>query len=849
VDYHWQNTNAQSLIGVFNRSKTIVTKNGSLLYPPWRFNMHVGSDNEKQPISSEPVQMLDNGDRPMVKTILTQGGIQYEMLAFGAMMNDRPVDMMRVRCLNVSPEWRKANTEMTVDGGAQISASGQKLISGDALIAIVDHPREGTSEAVVTQNNWGNVSGWDPQQGWASPGASVNPAFRNITTGYAGKPIIYAFHVQPGVRYQVVAGFCEGWWSQPGKRTLDLSVDGHPVRTIDPVAEVGQNVPLLVETYAQAPGDGWLRVQVQANPHSSDQNAILNAIWIFPGDALLDTKSLIAGTPNTAPLFFAACGSADDHRLSVGSIRMKADMAPGSHVTFWLRFPHDTAASDAGRVSQGDGDKWLEATRRWWDHFYTSGANIQVPDPDVNDFYRASLAYTFLMRDKVGHFYVVKPGATVYNAFWYRDGAYITHAHDIAGYPAEAERDLRVFIQSPLPPAVNAMGTSPIEQHPDGSWDAPATEWDGQGQALWAIISHYELTGDHRWLQKAYPAIRKGAQWIQKVRAGTMRPEDAGTSHYGIFPQGFGEAIDDGNIYCYYHDFWGVLGIRKAAEAADALGQAEDTHWMSQQADNFQKCLQADVILASMKSPDGLDYIPGAPGRQAEPDKPGANIWGDIAAIYPCQAMDPRDPLIVSTFERMWDRRLQDEYQFLTHRKIWTYITADWIQALWLQGHRHRALELFWGYLNHAYTTKGWIEEMYPDTMIGTGDQPHGWAAANFVLLLRNMLVREDGDHLDLMYGIPGGWLRMTPGIKVDNAPTALGGKISFSEKWDSNTGAIDVEITKSPSKASFIRIYFPDTEELKMINASFKPIAIGGDYIDVPSKSGRYEIAANPLK
>jgi hypothetical protein len=535
-------------------------------------------------------------------------------------------------------------------------------------------------------------------------------------------------------------------------------------------------------------------------------------------------------------MYKVSCGSPSDQRLTRGYIKVSDMVAPKGSVTFWMRFPGAEGKATPAPASATSGEALLAQTTAFWDKFFAAGAQFVVPDRDVADFYKASLAYSFLLRDRVGDYYVVKPGATVYNAFWYRDGAYIARSHGIAGYPAEEEKDLRAFIHSPLPGAVNAMGTAPIEQHADGVWVAPGREWDGQGQALWAIMTHFELTGDVRWLRGAYPAIRKGARWIADIRKTTKGAEDVGTAHYGLFPQGEGEAIVS-NQYCFYHDFWGVLGIRKAAEAAEALGETGDAAWMRQEERDFAACVTEAARKSACVDADGRAYLPAAAGL------PGGRIWGDIAAVFPCDALKPDDPLIVSSFERMWSRRLQDEYQFVDGRKIWNYITADWIQALWIQGHRDHALTLFWGYLNHAYTTKAWIEEMFPDSRVGTGDQPHGWAAADFVLLLRNMLVREQGDTLQLLYGIPGEWLAGGHPIEVRRAPTSLGGPVSFRVSGAAERGLVTVAVTHAPPRASALRVNLPDTRVLRFEGRPAKGASVGPDYVEVPAKKGTYGI------
>lgn len=844
VDYRWQNVNAQSVIGVLDRSKTVVGMDGSLQSAGRRTAFALVDEQGEHPITGGPgtSQTLHRGYLPMVETNCRLGGTACAMLAFAAEDQHTTWDLVRLTVTNCGDAPRRIGATARLEAHeAALRAAGATLYDGDRPLALADRPARGTASASVCRNDWGNETGWAPQPGWAAPIGPADPAFSNITVGWGGVPITYAFHAAPGQRLQVFAGLCEGWWSEVGQRILDIRLNGALVRTLDTVADLGHNVPGLVRGEAVADRDGWVRLVVQANPKARDQNAILNCVFVFPADTPVDAAALVQGASPLKPLYKVSCGSPSDQRLTLGCLAVSALVAPGNSATFWIRFPGADDKAASAEASAASGEALLAQATAFWDGLFGSGAQFMVPDREVADFYKASLAYTLLLRDRVGDYYVVKPGATVYNYFWFRDGAYIARSHGIAGHPAEEEKDLRAFIHSPLPGAVNAMGTAPIEQHADGVWVAPGGEWDGQGQALWAIMGHFELTGDRRWLRGAYPAIRKGARWIARIRRTTRRAEDLGTAHWGLFPRGEGEAIVS-NQYCLYHDFWGVLGIRKAAEAAEALGEASDAAWMRREERDFAACVTAAARESACVDPEGRAYIPAAAGV------PGGRIWGDIAAVFPCAVMKPDDPLIGSSFERMWDRRLQDEYQFVDGRKIWNYITADWIQALWLQGHRDRALTLFWGYLNHAYTTKAWIEEMFPDSRVGTGDQPHGWAAANFVLLLRNMLVREQGGTLQLLYGVPGEWLAGGEPIEVRGAPTALGGPVSFQVRGATQGGLVTVQITQVPSRASALRVNLPGTRVLQFEGPAAKRLSakgasVGPDYVEVPAKKGAYQV------
>ena len=52
---------------------------------------------------------------------------------------------------------------------------------------------------------------------------------------------------------------------------------------------------------------------------------------------------------------------------------------------------------------------------------------------------------------------------------------------------------------------------------------------------------------------------------------------------------------------------------------------------------------------------------------------------------------------------------------------------------------------------------------------------PHGWAIAEFHLLVRDSLLYEDGDKLVLLAGVPPGWFTHKEGLEVKNLPTHFG--------------------------------------------------------------------------
>ena len=53
------------------------------------------------------------------------------------------------------------------------------------------------------------------------------------------------------------------------------------------------------------------------------------------------------------------------------------------------------------------------------------------------------------------------------------------------------------------------------------------------------------------------------------------------------------------------------------------------------------------------------------------------------------------------------------------------------------------------------------------------GDGDHGWAAAEFLSLVRQILVRETPRGLELLSGVPASW--MSSGLRLSGATTSFG--------------------------------------------------------------------------
>lgn len=760
------NNNLQTAIGLVDEENALIRGDGALLEPGGEVGFHLVSHTGKTYRNRTVSQSLVEGRYPVVTTKLTAGEWRYGATAFTAPLAGKAVDVV---WLSVTKAASEPVSLVATFAGDQVQLAGPTgLRLGERTVR---WDRGARLESVP--KTWG----YDPDpniQGlrhWAHPQPHSDPAFANVRAGFLGKPLIYHFAVPSRASVPVAVGLCEGYWNEAGQRVVTLKVEGARRRTVDTVKDAGRNVPqVLLFTGRDEDGDGRLDVTCSAAPEAKDQNCILNTIWILkrpfqPGDR----ERLLAHAGDLPLLYGVDCGGwADQSFTPTPQLVWELSRTDPPTTCRWVAVDH-VPGSTPPRFTPASLEAARAAAVEYWKAVYNRGVQLHIANRDVEDLFYMSLANLFLLRDRQDGVVVVKPGETCYDSFWYRDGAYMVLAQDVAGFAHEAEDSLELFWRDDLPDSVRHWG-----QKPDGAWAVPPNEWDGQGQALWALWRHYRLTGDKAWLEKTYPAVLQGARWIHAARLRTkVKGGHAGAPlSFGLFPKGFGERIDSQRAFVLYHDFWGVLGARCAWQIAKALGRP-DAAWMKREYLDFRTCVLRCCDRASAQNPRGY-LLPGALGR------PQALIWGGIAAVYPSEALPVHAPVVDATFRVMEQRSVEGQYRFLSEEKIWPYYSTDWARAYLYREEYAKALRLFRSYVGHASPTRAWIEEIFIETRRGTGDMPHGWAAADYVMLLRDLLLLERGDALHVCPAADADWLPPGENLGVTGAPTCFG-KVTFT--------------------------------------------------------------------
>ncbi len=411
--------------------------------------------------------------------------------------------------------------------------------------------------------------------------------------------------------------------------------------------------------------------------------------------------------------------------------------------------PTNPRAISFPRFSPQNMDGFKDAELAGWRERAGQGVTVELPDPRYQEAFDAAKATLLLLNDGCE----ITAGPLTYHRHWFRDAAFLLGALGRMGYPDDVAQNLRFF---------------PLKQWKNGYFCSQKGEWDSNGQAIWAIVEHFRLTGDVGLLRELYPSIRRAVLWIEKKRHDVsftrLKPR-------GLLPAGFSAEHLGPNDFYYWDNLWALRGVMDAAEAAAALDNDADYRLFDGIATSYRRDL-LEAVNRDMETSEA-HVLPAAPRR-----RPDAGMIGNICAAYPLGLFHPEDtPWLRNTIRFIRDHLFHDDgfYQQMIHSGVNSYLTLQMAQCLLLMGDLG-AYKLIDYMLRLATPTWCWPEAIHPRTRGGCmGDGHHGWAAAEWVLLVRNLILHEQDEVLQITRLLPAEWASPGKRVAIRNAPTEFG--------------------------------------------------------------------------
>jgi hypothetical protein len=421
----------------------------------------------------------------------------------------------------------------------------------------------------------------------------------------------------------------------------------------------------------------------------------------------------------------------------------RIELGPGAGASIDLRIPVQPVTMSGPQVAALRATPFAAhraAVLAAWRARLAPGMRLQLPETGVRDAFQASLVHMLEPRYQLADGrWVQAVNKLQYQAFWLRDTAMIATALDLAGLHEPARQDLEFF---------------GAWQSPDGQFVSRLGQMDGLGQALWALGEHVRLTGDAGFAAAHLDEVERAMAWLASARAGDP---------LGLVPPS--DPHDNELVAGHLpgDDFWAVAGADAAAALGDAAGRPDlAATWRAQRDD-----LRAATVAALRRH--GGPIPPALDAR-------GGRDWGNLWAAWPYPVLAPGDPQVTATLRAA--RRRFAEGIATYGPSLHGYLGFRVFQTELRRGDQRAVVDGLYASLAHLTATEGCFElgtRPYGRRLVSDDLAPHAWCAAEIVMLVRNMLVRERGDGVQLLSAPSPAWLGGGRRVGFERAPTAVG--------------------------------------------------------------------------
>jgi hypothetical protein len=442
---------------------------------------------------------------------------------------------------------------------------------------------------------------------------------------------------------------------------------------------------------------------------------------------------------------------------------------------------------------------YLEAKDEW-NRLPIFKLHFQVPDVDIMAMLEACGRNILQAREIKDGLPVFQVGPTVYRGLWVVDGHFLLEAGHYMGYGADAYTGVDTLLK---------------RVQVDGSIVVFKFHTKETGISLLTLVRQCELMGDDQRLGELWPIIQNGVAYIERLRTEAYAlPVDSPC--YKLLPMSFGDGGLGGKRGEYTTVFWILTGLAGVAKAAGRLGYVDDEIRFRK---DFEALLQDFRAIAArdMKNlDDGTPYLPmcmpGSGDHVWIPDfpaqvpdflhlSPGSGTWALCHAIYPGEVFKADDPLVrnlLHLYDRIDDREgIPACTGWIPYQSLWSYHASFAAHAWLYAGRGDKAIDYLYAFANHAAPTRVWREEQsYTDSEEGqlVGEMPHNWASAEFIRLVRHLIVFERGNGLELFAGLPAAWRKKGDIVQFVRTPTRFGPVTLRLETNEARAFMLDLE-------------------------------------------------------
>lgn len=497
----------------------------------------------------------------------------------------------------------------------------------------------------------------------------------------------------------------------------------------------------------------------------------------------------------------------------------------GSDICLKIPYAHP---SEAKVISREDFDKTLAETWKFWEALLDHGARFKLPDPRVDNAYRAWLAYSFLNVDKINGIYEPHDGAGFYEENYGYSVELYCRMLDAYGMHDKAE----MYLDSTL-----------HFQQPDGlytqNFGLPDT-----GGLVSALADHYRLTADKAWLRRVSKNMILACDYLIAKRE--LAPKTGLTRGmikyrpYCDYPE---------PAFNYFIDIYSCKGLEDAAEVLSDLSDMSDV------SDRYARealCYRADILASMDKAAfqqGGLTVLPIEPETHRilkDSHYKAGDYYGLNASILLENGFLPADgkqSCWITDFMEQRNGLIAGLCRFqpggIDHAYTYGYLLTQL-----KRGDARKVLLGFYGMLAYGMTrdTYSGVECTLATTGENAWTLPHTYSCTQQLRLLRDMLIREDGDCLRIGEAIPRAWLADGKKIEMRDVPTSFG---KVSVRMIGSKDGVEVRITPPAKAPGRILVTLRTPKPIKSVLLDGREIPLKGETVELEGIRGKARLEA----
>lgn len=409
---------------------------------------------------------------------------------------------------------------------------------------------------------------------------------------------------------------------------------------------------------------------------------------------------------------------------------------------FWMpAYPSSQPGPGLERLA--DHGRIVSEARDTWRHWLAQGSPLATGDSLVDAAWRAAVVTLIVCQERERGDLIPLGNPFQYRDVWLRDAARTVRALAVAGYADMAR---------------SAAWTLCRFQLPSGVLLSQRGQLDGTGQSLWAFAQAATLPPAPEWAARTLPTARRALEWLEMQCLLTRQLE---LRFEGLLPYADPRDNELTRAQLVGNDAWGIAGCR----AVGALARLAVDAPLASRADSVAGAYVA-AFRAALVRTGSRDIPPSWQGVGRD--------WGNLTVGYPTRVLPADDPRLETLARRIWARTGGPGLvSYGPLDTLHTYLGTDLAQWALLAGHAAEARAYLADLLTHSSSTLGQAELFArTDWSFGANLPPHSTAAAALVDLVRNMIVCDSRDTLELALGGDVAWWR---GARFERAATRFG--------------------------------------------------------------------------